>query len=76
MLIIDYRPGVEQVLLKKGFSKEQVQKAIDEIHQFMNRKKSLYVSHDEQCPICGSFEMIQSGTCKTCRSCGYAGSCG
>jgi hypothetical protein len=28
------------------------------------------------CPSCGSIEYYQSGTCKTCRICGFAGSCG
>ena len=28
------------------------------------------------CPDCGSINYYQSGTCKTCRDCGFAGGCG
>ena len=38
------------------------------------------VTHEFQsgdcCPVCGSINYFQSGTCKTCHDCSFAGGCG
>jgi len=41
----------------------------------IEKKKHEFPS-GECCPVCGSIEYYQSGTCKSCRACGYAGGCG
>jgi len=39
------------------------------------KKKHEFRSGD-CCPKCGSINYYQSGTCKTCHDCSYAGGCG
>jgi len=39
------------------------------------KKKHEFRSGD-CCPMCGSINYFQSGTCKTCKDCGNAGGCG
>lgn len=39
-------------------------------------KEPLSILVDSGCPECGSADVIQTGSCKTCRKCGWNGGCG
>jgi len=51
-------------------------KSIMEVLVKKEQVKQKQIPSGDCCPICGSIEYYQSGTCKSCRACGYAGGCG
>ena len=55
---------------------EKMKTVMDGIIKKERDKKEHEFPSGECCPICGSIEYYQSGTCKSCRACGYAGGCG
>lgn len=77
--IYDITNRIDMDELEKKYSKNYIKKIksiLDEaIKNYKGTKENEILSGD-CCPICGSIEYYQSGTCKTCRVCAYAGSCG
>jgi len=83
--IHDYVPGSWKLsdsqtkyLNDKGYDNDKIEATIQRMEDLLAAKnyKPPTIEYDSQCPICGSFQMVTSGTCKTCHACGYAGSCG
>ena len=70
---IDNEKDLEK--LKSKYPEDLVKKRLAQLKQLAQKKEHEFKNGD-CCPMCGSIEYYNSGTCKTCRTCGHAGGCG
>ena len=68
---------IEQ-MLKDGYSESWAKKCLSVMGKPVGTKAAVPVAcmDGDVCPDCGSIEYYRSGSCKTCRVCGFAGGCG
>lgn len=65
--------------LEQRYSKDHINKIrakLDHLVKNKEDKKKHEFKSGYCCPNCGSINYFQSGTCKTCHDCSFAGGCG
>ena len=78
-MVYDTENEKDMIELEKKFPASIIKERKKQLKALVSRKeekKKNEFKTGDCCPSCGSIEYYNSGTCKTCRTCGFAGGCG